>query len=152
VGEDAGVGTCTGTENCSSAITALGNPFIWWAAAIAAVYLAVRYFLNIRSSRLEGTILLGIAAGYLPWLMYMNRTVFQFYSIAFFPWMVLILIQAMRTILAECREERVLLWRRLIASFVVLCAVMSIWLSNIWLGYQTTYNYWFLHMWIPAWI
>lgn len=151
-GEDAGTGTCTGNENCASAITALGNPFIWWAAAIAAIYFTVRYFMNIRGSRNEGLILIGIAAGYLPWLMYTNRTVFQFYSIAFLPWMILILVHALRTILRECQPERVQLWRRLITTFVILCAAMSLWLSNIWFGYQTPYWYWYLHMWIPAWI
>lgn len=151
-GLDAGQGSCTSDVNCSSAITALGNPLIWWAAAIAMIYFTIRYFRNIRHSRTEGLLLLGIAGGYLPWFMYMNRTVFQFYSIAFFPWMVLLLVHALRTMLAECnpakRKVRVF-W---IWIFVISTAIMSLWLSNIWFGYQTSYQYWYIHMWLPSWI
>ena len=36
-----------------------------------------------------GAVLVGIAAGYLPWLAFSGRTVFQFYTIAFEPYLLL---------------------------------------------------------------
>ena len=65
----------------------MANPLIWWAAVAAALYLVYR-LIRYREWR-AGLILTGVAAGYLPWLLYPNRTVFQFYTIAFEPYLIL---------------------------------------------------------------
>jgi dolichyl-phosphate-mannose--protein O-mannosyl transferase len=167
-GNAVGKGGCAGPGDCASAITALGNPLIWWAAAISVIYLVIRYFgaivrvANLRrdnvkaalpqSHRVQGLTLLGLAGGYLPWLMYMGRTVFQFYSIAFFAWMIFALVYCLKTLVEESLEERRAIIKRRVKIFVILCVAMSVWLSNIWFGYQTPYWYWLLHMWLPSWI
>ena len=60
-----------------------------WAATAAILYLVYR-LARYREWRV-GLILMGMVAGYLPWLLYLNRTVFQFYSIAFEPYLLLAL-------------------------------------------------------------
>ena len=35
-----------------------------------------------------GAILAGVAAGYLPWFLYQERTIFSFYAVAFVPYLV----------------------------------------------------------------
>ena len=57
-----------------------------------------------RSVTREAFILTGIAAGYLPWLLYLGRTVFQFYTIAFEPFLVLALTAAIALLLGSPRD------------------------------------------------
>lgn len=77
--------TC-GSNECVQAITSLGNVAVWWLAVaglIALVYGAVR----LRDWR-AWAIFSGYAAMYLPWLNYSDRTIFQFYAVAFLPFVV----------------------------------------------------------------
>jgi dolichyl-phosphate-mannose-protein mannosyltransferase len=82
---------------CSEAITGIANPIIWWAATAAILYLVYR-LVRYRQWQV-GLILMGMVAGYLPWLAYLNRTVFQFYTIAFEPYLILGLTLAIGTLL-----------------------------------------------------
>jgi hypothetical protein len=43
-----------------------------------------------------GLIITGVAGGWLPWLLYLNRTVFFFYAVAWEPFLVLALVAALR--------------------------------------------------------
>ena len=43
----------------------------------------------------SGAVLVGFIAGWFPWLMFQERTIFTFYSIAFTPWVVLTLVYVM---------------------------------------------------------
>ena len=149
-GLSAGQDGCTSNTGCSSAITALGNPFIWWPAA-AAVFLLVYLFIT-RKSRVGGLILLGIAAGYLPWLAFMNRTVFQFYAIAFLPWMILALVYVIRMYLHTRTTEELPRAIRLTGGYLGLVFAVSLFFIPIWIGTWTPYWYWHLHMWLPSWI
>jgi dolichyl-phosphate-mannose-protein mannosyltransferase len=82
-----------GFADCASAITPIPNPVIWYAAIVALVWLIYRMIR--RPNWRFGFVLVGVAAGYLPWLMYLNRTVFQFYSIVFEPFLILALVFAL---------------------------------------------------------
>ncbi|MEO7146464.1 MAG: phospholipid carrier-dependent glycosyltransferase, partial [Terrimesophilobacter sp.] len=85
---DFGVNGCQFVR-CGESITEIANPLIWWGAVAAAVYLIYRL---VRHREWQvGAILIGLAAGYLPWLLYLNRTVFQFYTIVFEPYLILAL-------------------------------------------------------------
>ena len=87
-GSETGENGC-GWDYCSEIVWSTANPILWWAAVLAAVYLVYR-FARYREWRV-GLVLTGIAAGYLPWLLYPTRTMFQFYAIAFEPYLVLCL-------------------------------------------------------------
>ncbi|MDP9806149.1 dolichyl-phosphate-mannose--protein O-mannosyl transferase [Trueperella bonasi] len=81
-------GACA-ADDCVAAITSVGNPFVWWLAAAALlviIWAAIRH----RDWR-AWAILSGYIAMYLPWFMYLDRTIFQFYAIAFLPYVVLAL-------------------------------------------------------------
>ena len=149
-GLSAGQDGCTSNTGCSSAITALGNPLIWWPAA-AAVFALIYLFIT-RKSRVGGLILLGIAAGYLPWLAFMNRTVFQFYAIAFLPWMILALVYVIRMYLHTRTAEELPRAIRMAGGYLGLVFAVSLFFIPIWIGTWTPYWYWHLHMWLPSWI
>jgi dolichyl-phosphate-mannose-protein mannosyltransferase len=141
---------CTSASGCSSAITALGNPLIWLPAAAAVLFLA--YLFATRKSKVGGLILLGIAGGYLPWLAFMNRTVFQFYAIAFLPWMILALIYVLRMYVLTRSSNQLPRAVRFVGGYFGLTFAVSLFFLPIWIGTWTPYWYWHLHMWLPSWI
>jgi len=139
---------CTDASGCSSAITALGNPIIWWPAATALFFVLV-WYLRTRE-REAGLIMLGLAAGYLPWLLYMNRTVFQFYSIAFLPWMILALVFVIRNFIS--RSSRPETARGWLLIYLLLAFAATVFFLPIWTGSWLPYDLWRWRMWLPSWI
>lgn len=75
---------------CSSAITSVGNPVIWGLAPIALLIVLAAWILR-RDVR-AGVILSGLAATWLPWFAYQERTIFTFYTIVMVPFVVLALV------------------------------------------------------------
>ena len=141
-----------GTDNCGASITGLANPLIWWAATAALVYLVYR-LVRYREWRV-GFILTGMVAGYLPWLLYPNRTVFQFYSIAFEPFMLLALTFTIGVILGRSNDPP---WRResalrFVGLFLLLTVVVSVFFWPLWTGQSIDYNYLRAHWWLPSWV
>ena len=92
------------TDECVAAITSVGNPFVWWLAAAALIivlWAAIRH----RDWR-AWAILAGYIAMYLPWFMYLGRTIYQFYAIAFLPYVVLALTFGVGWITGMVRPPR----------------------------------------------
>lgn len=149
-GTSRGQAGCT-SQFCSSAITDIANPLIWYAATAAAFYLLYR-LIRYREWRV-GLILVGLAAGYLPWLLYINRTVFQFYSIAFEPYLLLALTMAIGLILGKRTDPilRRLRGIRITGVFLALASVLTIFWYPLWTGEIVPFWYWQLHIWVPSW-
>ncbi len=74
---------------CSSAITSVGNPVIWGLAPVALLIVLAAWI--IRRDVRCGVILAGLAATWLPWFAYQERTIFTFYTIVMVPFVVLAL-------------------------------------------------------------
>jgi dolichyl-phosphate-mannose--protein O-mannosyl transferase len=149
-GANLGEKGCT-VDYCGASITGLANPLIWWAATAALVYVLYR-FIRFREWR-AGLILMGMAAGYLPWLMYLNRTVFEFYTIAFEPYMILALTMVIGIVLGSAKDPT---WRRVsglrtVGAYLVLCVVASIFFWPLWTGMQLDYALLQAHWWLPSW-
>lgn len=147
---DDGSGGC-GADTCWSSIMGIGNPIIWWAAAAAALYLVYR-LARYRQWQ-HGAILLGLAAGYLPWLGYLDRTVFQFYSIAFEPYLLLALTAVIALVLGR-RDD--VWWRRergiaTVAVFLALAVLVSAFFYPLWTAIPLTPDFRQLHFWLPSW-
>ncbi|WP_240812010.1 dolichyl-phosphate-mannose--protein mannosyltransferase [Brevibacterium linens] len=77
---------CT-VAKCSSAITSVGNPVVWGLAALAVLVCLVVWI--IRRDVRPAVILAGLAATWLPWFAYQERTIFTFYTIVMVPFVVL---------------------------------------------------------------
>ena len=142
----------------SSQILDLANPLIWWAATAAAFFLLVRVVWGIATGRRvwrEGVILTALAAGYLPWvLFYSTRTVFQFYTIAFEPYLILGLVLALGILLGRPSdpEPRRVVGQRVVGVFLGLCIVLSVFFLPMWTGQPIPLWYTRLHYWFPSWI
>ena len=139
------------TDGVATLITSLANPLIWWAASAAAVYLVYR-LIRYREWRV-GLILTGIAAGYLPWLLYPSRTMFQFYAIAFEPFLILGLTLVLGIIIGTQADAE---WRRLsgirvVAVFLVAAVLVSAFFYPVWAGIPMPELFVRSHFWLPGW-
>lgn len=142
---------CT-VEKCTSAILSVGNPLIWWAAAISLVVLLF-WWAGRRDWR-AGAILAGVAVGYLPWFMYPDRTMFFFYAISFEPFLVLALVYGLGLVLGRASDPP---WRRrsglyLVAMFLVVALLLSAFFYPVWAAEIIPYDQWRIRMWMPSWI
>jgi dolichyl-phosphate-mannose-protein mannosyltransferase len=136
---------------CGSSITGIANPLIWYAGVAAAIYLLYR-LLRYREWRV-GLILAGLGAGYLPWLLYTDRTVFQFYTIAFEPYLILS-IACVASILIGSRGDpyqRRAVGMSWIAVFLIAAVAISIFFWPLWTGLQIDFKYMQLHYWLSTW-
>ncbi len=150
-GSVAGENGC-GWETCSAAISGLPNPLIWWAGTAAVFYL-IYYVIRFRKWQ-PAFILMGMLAGYVPWLLYLNRTVFQFYGIVYEPFMILSLGYVMWLILGKrsAPDYRRITGIRVIAVFGIAAILLSIFFYPLWTGMQIPLTYWQMHMWLPSWV
>jgi dolichyl-phosphate-mannose--protein O-mannosyl transferase len=140
-----------GGQTCYENITSIANPVIWWAATAALLYLVYRL---VRKREWQvGLILMGMVAGYLPWLMYIDRTVFQFYTIAFEPYMVIGLTFVIGLALGSRGDPRWLRTRALIvvAAFLGVCLLVSAWFYPVWTAIPVPAWFLSLHYWLPTW-
>lgn len=141
---------CLDPSGCSSAITALAHPLIWLAAT-AAIFVLIFIFIR-NGDRVAGLILIGMAGGYLPWLAIMGRTVFQFYAVAFTPWLILALAYTLRRYLESAEPEKRTRQTWIIVAFLLTSVAIAIYFLPVWFGTWIPYWFWHAHMWLPSWI
>lgn len=79
--------TRSSTGKCAREVLALGTPLLWWAACFALLYVLWRWF--FRRDWRAGAIACGVAAGWVPWFLYQERTIFLFYAVVFVPFLCL---------------------------------------------------------------
>jgi dolichyl-phosphate-mannose-protein mannosyltransferase len=137
---------------CSQAITALGTPAIWWAACLA---LPVLLFLWAgRRDWRAGALLAGVAAGYLPWFLFQQRTVFSFYSVVFVPFLALGIAMVLGLVIGDrAGSPRRRQWGVAAAGAYVLLAVANfLWLLPVLSARVIPYADWARRMWWGSWI
>lgn len=141
---------CEIAAGCSSAITALGNPLVWIGSTVALLYLVYRYFRS--RERIIGLTLLGTASLYLPWLVLSERTVFQFYSVSFQPWLILGLVFALRQLRRQLNNVSQRLATAVVLGFFALAIALSLFFLPVNIGLFLPYELWQLRMWLPSWV
>jgi dolichyl-phosphate-mannose-protein mannosyltransferase len=150
--------TGCGTDHCIGVISAIPNPLIWYAGVAAAIYLLyrlVRGWITRQPVGPEQSIpLVGLAVTYLPWLMFPDRTIFQFYTVVMMPFLVLALAMTLR-IIAGRREDPLHRRRsgeRTVMIFLAFVVLVSAFFLPLWTGMSVPYEFWLLHNWMPGWV
>ncbi len=141
-----------GTDSCSQAITVLGNPLIWWSAALS--LLVLLFFWIGRRDWRAAAILTGVAAGYLPWFLYPERTTFYFYAVAFEPFLILSLTYCLGLVLGgpgadAARRRRGIV---LVGVFLAAAVALSAYFLPVWTAEIIPYDQWRQRMWLRSWI
>lgn len=147
-----GTDGCTSPGGCAESISSVPNPLIWFAAVAAVLWLVYRFVVT-RDWR-YGFILTGVALTYVPWLLYPARTIFQFYTIAILPFMLLALAFTLREVagVPGTGVERKQAGRWVVLVFLVFAVLVSVFFYPVWVGWEVPYDFWRLHNWMPSWV
>ncbi|MEN9711220.1 MAG: hypothetical protein RL441_1212 [Actinomycetota bacterium] len=138
-------------EPCSAEVIPLGNPLIWWAGALAMLHQLWRALLH-REQRAMAIVVMFLA-GWAPWLLFQQRTVFSFYAIVLIPFISMALAGSIGVYIGTAEAGRLRTRRAAIAgAFTVATVALSIFFYPLWTGEVISYQYWQLHMWLPTWI
>lgn len=138
------------TDHCSQEVLALGNPIIWWAALLAVPYQLWNWFAN-RDWR-SGAVLAGIVAGWFPWLLYLDRTIFTFYTVAYVPFIVMAVAFTIMKLLQRKPPQEQPWVVAFIGVYLIAVIAAAWWFYPIWTGEVIPYDQWRLRMWMPTWV
>jgi len=143
---------CHTTTNCSQTILALGTPALWWTACAALAYMLYRWAL--RRDWRAGAILCGAAAGYLPWFLYQDRTIFSFYAVVLVPYLCLAVTMMLAALLGPpgATETRRVQGAVAAGVLVLLIAWNFIYFFPIYSAQTIPYADWHARMWLDSWI
>ncbi|WP_019158020.1 dolichyl-phosphate-mannose--protein mannosyltransferase [Brevibacterium senegalense] len=138
-------------EQCSAAITSVGNPVIWGLAPVAVLLLVFAWLL--RRDWRAGALLAALIATWGPWFTYQERTIFTFYTIVMVPFVVLALTYGLGLVWGRAGQGPALRARRVGVGVVLALAVLAF--AFFWPVWTATYiprDAWQLRMWNPTWI
>lgn len=153
-GPKMGQAGCTAPENCVEAVLALGTPAIWWPAIGALI--ALLWIWAARRDWRAGAILLGAAAGIVPWMWYdlQQRTEFYFYALPSLPFLVLVLTMCAGLVLgsSSASAQRRALGAVLVGGYLVVVIVSFFYFYPILAAELVPYSTWRRRMWFGSWI
>lgn len=144
--------TGCGEPACSREILAIGNPALWW-GFIPAIVAMFWQWLSRRDWR-AAAVLVGIGAGFLPWLPYPQRTMFLFYTLPALPFLVLATTLCLGLVLGDKTADttRRLIGAWSVAGYVTLVAVTFAFFHPVLVGTLMTYTQWHHRIWFPTWL
>lgn len=144
---------CGGPTSCAQEVLALGTPLLWWLGTLALAVVFgfwIKSLANKTPEFASGFILLGIAAGYLPWFYFQKRTIFTFYAIVFEPFVVLALVYCAKKFLGDPPWPRK---RKLVVAIIVLMIALNfLYFLPLFNGSVLPYDQWHYRMWLPSWV
>jgi len=147
-----------GSDHCMSVISTVPNPLIWYAGVAAAIYLLYRFVRGLIDRTpmpwTYGLPLVGLGITYVPWLLYPERTIFQFYTVVMVPFLVLALVLALGDI-AGRRDDplyRRQAGERTVLVFLIVVVLVSAFFYPVWTGMNVPYDFWLIHNWMPTWV
>ncbi|KUN78451.1 dolichyl-phosphate-mannose--protein mannosyltransferase [Streptomyces griseoruber] len=137
---------------CAREVLAIGTPLLWWAACFAVLYVLWRWL--FRRDWRAGAIACGIAAGYLPWFMYQERTIFLFYAVVFLPFLCLAVAMMLGAIIGPpgSTDTRRVAGATGAGVLVLLIAWNFIYFWPLFTGTSIPIDQWRSRMWIDTWV
>ena len=143
-----------GAAKCSREILGIGTPAIWWSRDRGTARHDLLW-LVYRDWR-AGAILLGYAAGWLPWFpsAFGDRTMFLFYALPLVPFMILAIVLSLGLVIGP---ESLPGPRRVIGAVIaggfVLAVIVNFWyLYPVLAAKNIPYDDWHARMWLNSWI
>jgi dolichyl-phosphate-mannose-protein mannosyltransferase len=142
----------TETAKCAREVLALGTPLLWWTACFALLYVLWRW--AFRRDWRAGAIVCAVAAGYLPWFNYQERTIFYFYAVVFVPYLCLAVAMMIGALLGPAgSSERRRAAGAIGAGVLVLLIVWNfIYFYPIYTGQTLPMESWRNRMWLDTWV
>ncbi|MFI6562680.1 dolichyl-phosphate-mannose--protein mannosyltransferase [Streptomyces sp. NPDC050534] len=137
---------------CAREVLAIGTPLLWWVACFAVLYVLWRWF--FRRDWRAGAIACGIAAGYLPWFLYQERTIFFFYAVVFVPFLCLAVAMLLGAIIGPpgSSDTRRVAGATGAGVLVLLIAWNFIYFWPLYTGTAIPIDQWRSRMWLDTWV
>ncbi|MFD8478892.1 dolichyl-phosphate-mannose--protein mannosyltransferase [Kitasatospora sp. NPDC059673] len=142
---------CT-TSDCAREVLAIGTPLLWWAGIAALLYCLYRWLW--RRDWRAAALLSGVAAGYLPWFMYQERTIFLFYAVCFVPFLVLAVTMMIGAMLGPVNASPDRRLAGATGAGLLITAIMwnFLYFYPIYTGQTIPMSDWNNRMWLSTWI
>jgi dolichyl-phosphate-mannose-protein mannosyltransferase len=155
------------TKDTASEVLAIGTPLIWWGGTLALLFCLSWWLIGLTGDLVfrrtpkrdwrAGAVLLGVAAGWLPWIWYAwhdNRTEFYYYAVAFDPFLVIAITLCLGLIIGPARAAP---GRRAVGaiaagSYLVAVLLNLAYLYPILTAEVIPYSAWLSRMWFRRWI
>lgn len=146
-----GCHAAAGTK-CASEVLALGTPLLWWAACFALCFILWRWV--FRRDWRAGAIACGVAAGWAPWFLYQERTIFFFYAVVFVPFLCLAVSMMVGAMIGPAgSDERRRTIGAVSAGVLVLLIIWNfIYFWPIYTGTPIPLTDWQHRMWLDTWV
>ena len=140
-------------KNCAQEVLALGTPILWWIGTIAfAVVIGfwIKSLIAHQADSAATIVVIGLAAGYLPWFAMQQRTVFAFYAIIIEPFLILAVVYCAKLLLDSGLKPMVS--QSIIGVLFVLIIMCFFFFIPLFTGQVISYEDWRLRMWFDSWI
>lgn len=139
-------------DKCSQEVLAIGTPALWWGAC-AALLGCLWLWVGRRDWR-AGALLLGAAATYLPWFLYLDRTVFSFYAVTTVPFLALAVALVLGAVVgpAYASPQRRAIGATVAGAYVLVVLANVAYLYPILVDRVIPYEAWQERMWFDSWI
>ncbi len=144
-----------GSSSCSQEVLAIGTPAIWW-ASIAALAFCLGWWISRRDWR-AGSVLVGVAAGWLPWFWFAwhdNRTEYYFYAIAFLPFLVIAITLCIGLVIGPVNAPpgRRAMGAVFAGAYLLLVLANFAFMDPVFVAQIIPYSDWHQRMWFSSWI
>jgi dolichyl-phosphate-mannose-protein mannosyltransferase len=158
---------CSVKGGCASEVLAIGTPAIWWAGALALLFCLTWWVIGLIGDAVfdravkrdwrAGAVLLGVAAGWLPWIWYAwhdSRTEFYYYAVVFDPFLVIAITLCLGLIIGPARAGPFRRGLGAVATggYLVAVLVNLAYLYPILTAEVIPYSAWLSRMWFRRWI
>ncbi|MEU5363409.1 phospholipid carrier-dependent glycosyltransferase [Streptomyces sp. NPDC005925] len=139
-------------DKCAREVLAIGTPLLWWVAGAALLYVLWRW--AMRRDWRAGAIACGVVAGYAPWFLYQERTIFYFYAVVFLPFLCLALAMLLGALVgpAGSSDTRRVAGATTAGVLVLLIAWNFIYFWPIYTGTAIPIDDWRARMWLDTWV
>ena len=142
-----------GAKDCAQEVLALGTPILWWVGTIALAVVVgywIKSLIHHRVDSAANIVVLGIAAGYLPWFAMQQRTVFSFYAIIIEPFMIVAIVYCAKLLLGSGLKPAVS--QSIVGGIFALIVLCFLFFIPLFTGQIITYEDWRVRMWFESWI
>jgi dolichyl-phosphate-mannose-protein mannosyltransferase len=142
-----------GAKDCAQEVLALGTPILWWVGTIALAVVVGYWIKSLILHRIDAAatiVIIGFAAGYLPWFAMQQRTVFTFYAIVIQPFLILAIVYCAKLLLDSALKPVVS--QSIVGGIFALIVLCFLFFMPLFTAQVITYEDWNLRMWFESWI